>query len=93
MPLGNLEPHRKPRKGCSGSDYDDEVHFKRIGTARFGYLLLLTFKTKQKDTKTFITTHEVTDITNTELDSSLFEVPAGFTKLIFKSYGVVKQAK
>jgi len=93
LPLGNLEPHHKPRKGCSGSDYDDEVHFKRIGTARFGYPLLLTFKTKQKDTKTFITTHEVTDITNTELDSSLFEVPAGFTKLIFKSYGVVKQAK
>ncbi len=93
LPLGNLKPHRKPRKGCSGTDYDDEIHFKQIGTARFGYPLLLTFKVKQKDTKTSITTREVTDITNTELDPSLFEVPAGFTKLIFKSYGVVKQAK
>lgn len=90
LPIGYLRLRRKPRKNCSGSDYDDEFHSKRIGTARFGYPLLLTIRFKQRDTKTSITTHEVTDIPNTELDQSLFELPAGFTKIIRKSYGTVK---
>ncbi len=90
LPIGYLNSRRKPRKGCSGSDYDDEIHFKQIGTARFGYPVLLTFKAKEKDTKTSITTYEVTDLTNTELDQSLFELPAGFTRIIPKSYGTMK---
>lgn len=89
MPVGYLDLRRKPRKGCSGSSYDDVWQSKRIGTARFGYPVLLTVKSRQKDTKTSITTHEVTDIANTELDQSLFEIPAGFTRIIPK-YGVEK---
>ncbi len=73
----------------SGTDYDDEVHFKRIGSARFGYPLLLTFKAKQKDTKLSISDYEVTDIINTELSQTLFEVPVGFNRIIPK-YRVAK---
>ena len=89
MPVGYLNLRRKPRKGCSGSSYDDVSQYKRIGTARFGYPVLLTVKQRQKDTRTSIATHEVTDIINTELDQSLFEVPASFTRIIPK-YGVAK---
>ncbi len=89
MPVGYLNLRRKPRKGCSGSSYDDVLQYKRIGTARFGYPVLLTVKHRQKDTRTSIATHEVTNITNTELDQSLFEVPASFTRIIPK-YGVAK---
>lgn len=84
MPAAYIKRFPKPRKGCPGTDYDDEVHFKRIGTARFGYPLLLTFKAKQKDTKLSVSNYEVADIVNTELDQALFEVPAGFNKIIPK---------
>lgn len=89
LPIGYLQLRRKPRKGCSGSSYDDVWQYKRIGTARFGYPVLLTVKHRQKDTRTSIATHEVTDITNTELDQSLFEIPVGFSRIIPK-YGVEK---
>jgi len=89
MPGRYVKRFPKPRKGCSGTGYEDEVHFKRIGSARFGYPLSLTLKTKQKDTELSISNYEVTDITNTELDQSLFEIPVGFSRIIPK-YGVEK---
>ncbi len=87
LPIGYLQLRRKPRKGCTGSSYDDVWQYNRIGTARFGYPVLLTVKLRQKDTRTSIATHEVTDITNTTLDQSLFEIPVGFNRIVPK-YGV-----
>lgn len=84
MPAGYIKRFPKSRKNCPGTVYDDEVHFKRTGTARFGYPVLLTFKAKQKDTKLSVSNYEVTDIVNTELDQSLFEIPAGFNRIIPK---------
>ncbi len=45
---------------------------------------MVTAKTYGDDSQPIITTHEVLELTTTELDPALFEVPAGFTRIISK---------
>ena len=62
----------------------DEIRFKRTGSARLGYALLLTTTMHSDGGQTFVTTTEVVELETTTLDAALFEVPAGYTEA--KSY-------
>lgn len=53
---------------------------RQVGTARFGFPLVLTVKAYGDDGSPTIRTREVVEVTNEELDASLFEIPAGYTK-------------
>ncbi|MBD0372388.1 MAG: hypothetical protein ICV60_16210 [Pyrinomonadaceae bacterium] len=55
---------------------------KQVGTARFGFPVVLIIRAYSNDGRTVVETkREVTEIANVELDQSLFELPDGYTKL------------
>jgi hypothetical protein len=58
-----------------------EFHSQTTGEARFGFPLIRTRKLYGDRGKPIIYYQEVVELSTTELDQSLFEVPAGFTEL------------
>lgn len=71
-----------------------EYSFERrqVGTARFGFPLLLTIKSYGDDGQPTTRTSEVVEITREELDASLFETPAGYTKFKPKKRSLASRA-
>ena len=65
---------------------------KQVGTARFGFPLLLTTKSYSDEGRPLTRTSEVTEITNEELDASLFEPPAGYTRFTPKKRSLASRA-
>jgi hypothetical protein len=65
-------------------DCRDEVHFKRSGSAKLGYPVLVTTTMYLDGGQTSIMKTEVVELTTTPLDAALFEIPAGYTEA--KSY-------
>lgn len=65
---------------------------KQVGTARFGFPLLLTVKSYSDDGRPQTRTSEVVEITNEELDASLFEPPAGYTRFTPKKRSLASRA-
>lgn len=61
-------------------DCKDEIRFKRSGTAKLGYPVLVTTTFYLDGGQTHTSTTEVLELTTTPLDASLFEVPAGYTE-------------
>lgn len=53
---------------------------KQVGTARFGFPVVLQVKSYSDDGRPSVRTSEVTEISNEELEASLFETPAGYSK-------------
>jgi hypothetical protein len=64
----------------------------QVGTARFGFPLLITVKSYSDDGRALTRTSEVVEITNDELDASLFELPAGYTKFKPKKRSLASRA-
>lgn len=62
----------------------DEIRFKRSGTAKTGYPILATTTMYLDGGQTHTSTTEVVELTTAPLDASLFEVPEGYTEA--KSY-------
>lgn len=58
---------------------------KRIGPASLGYPLIETRTSFDDKGKPLVTTEEVVELSNNALEASLFDVPAGFIKVDFKS--------
>jgi hypothetical protein len=69
----------------------DEVRYKRTGTGKLGFAVLLTTKittggqggdaeTSAMMSQPMTNTQEVTDISNVALDAALFDIPAGYTE-------------
>lgn len=57
----------------------DEVRFKRVGTAKLGYAVLVTTTIYDENGRVINTsTTEVVEISKATLDASLFDVPAGY---------------
>ena len=65
---------------------------KQVGTARFGFPLLLTVKSYSDEGRPLTRTSEVTEITSEELDASLFEPPAGYTRFQPKKRSLASRA-
>ncbi|HKQ99782.1 MAG TPA: hypothetical protein VJT09_03865 [Pyrinomonadaceae bacterium] len=67
------------------SDCVDEVRFKTEGVARTGYPVMTTtsikFNTPGVSIPTSTSTQEVVDVSRAAVDSSLFEIPAGYTEV------------
>lgn len=61
-------------------DCKDEVRFKRSGTGKLGYPVLVTTTIYLDGGQTSASTTEVVELTTTPLEASLFEVPAGYTE-------------
>ncbi|HWN97633.1 MAG TPA: hypothetical protein VNS63_00015 [Blastocatellia bacterium] len=74
--------HSAPQR--ARPECQDEVRFKRSGTAKPGYPVFVTTTIYLDGGQTSTSTTEVVELTATPLDSSLFEVPAGYTEA--KSY-------
>ncbi len=65
---------------------------RRVGTARFGFPLVLTVKAYNDDGRASVRTSEVFEISNDELDASLFEPPAHYTKFKPKKRSLTSRA-
>lgn len=61
-------------------DCKDEIRFKKSGTGKLGYPVLLTTTIYLDGGQTSTSTTEVVELTTTPLEASLFEVPAGYTE-------------
>jgi hypothetical protein len=68
----------------SRPECQDEIRFKRVGTAKLGYPVLVTTTIYLDGGQTSTSTTEVVELTTTPLDAALFEVPSGYTEA--KSY-------
>ncbi|HEY9401890.1 MAG TPA: hypothetical protein VIQ24_04315 [Pyrinomonadaceae bacterium] len=65
---------------------------RQVGAARFGFPLVLTVKSYSDEGSPTIRTREVVEITDEELDASLFEIPAGYTKFKPKKRSLASRA-
>ncbi|HEX8127614.1 MAG TPA: hypothetical protein VF527_00705 [Pyrinomonadaceae bacterium] len=65
---------------------------KQVGTARFGFPLMLTIKAYADDGRPSVRTSEVIEINNETLDASLFEPPAHYTKFKPKKRSLASRA-
>jgi hypothetical protein len=65
---------------------------KQVGTARFGFPLLLTVKSYSDDGRPQVRTSEAVEISNADLDASLFEPPAGYTPFKPKKRSLASRA-
>jgi hypothetical protein len=61
-------------------DCRDEVRFKKTGTGKLGYPVLVTTTIYLDGGQTSTSSTEVVELTTTPLEASLFEVPAGYTE-------------
>ena len=78
-------PVRPQAPGCK-----DEIRTKTIGTAKFGFPLLVTTTIYQPDGKTTTSTQEVLELSTQPLSAALFEAPEGYTlaKNMQEMYGM-----
>ncbi|HLL13833.1 MAG TPA: hypothetical protein VK388_02025 [Pyrinomonadaceae bacterium] len=65
---------------------------RQVGAARFGFALALTVKSYSDEGSPTIRTREAVEITDEELDASLFEIPAGYTKFKPKKRSLASRA-
>jgi len=65
---------------------------RQVGAARFGFPLVLTVKSYSDEGSPTIRTREAIEITHEELDASLFEIPAGYTKFKPKKRSLASRA-
>ena len=56
------------------------IERKQVGTARFGFPLMLTVKSYSDDGRPQVRTTEAVEVSHADLDASLFEIPATYTK-------------
>jgi hypothetical protein len=75
-----------------GDDKQYSFERRQVGAARFGFPLLLTVKAYGDDGRATTRTSEVTEITNEELDASLFEPPANYTRFKPKKRSLASRA-
>jgi hypothetical protein len=69
-------PTGQPSAGCQ-----DAVRFRRVGTAKLGYPVLVTTRYFGKDGKVQTEmTQEIVSLSRAALDAALFDVPAGYTE-------------
>ena len=68
------------------------IERRQTGAARFGFPLRLQVKSYADDGRALTRTSEVVEITNEELDASLFETPAGYTKFKPKKRSLASRA-
>jgi hypothetical protein len=69
-------PTGQPSAGCQ-----DAVRFRRVGTAKPGYPVLVTTRYFGKDGKVQSEmTQEIVSLSRATLDAALFDVPAGYTE-------------
>jgi hypothetical protein len=69
-------PTGQPTAGCQ-----DTMRFRRVGTAKPGYPVLVTTRYFGKDGKVQTEmTQEVVSLSRATLDAALFDVPAGYTE-------------
>jgi hypothetical protein len=75
-------------------DGKHEYSFERrqVGAARFGFPLLITTKSYGDDGRPLTRTSEVVEITNEELDASLFETPADYIRFKPKKRSLASRA-
>lgn len=86
-----------PQSKCVDHFFGDnkrKYQFERrqVGTARFGFPVLLQVKSYGDDNRPLLRTSEVVEITNGELDASLFEPPIDFTKFTEKKRSLASRA-
>jgi len=65
---------------------------RQVGTARFGFPLMLQVKSYGDDNRPLLRTSEVVEISNEDLNASLFEPPVNFTKFIEKKRSLASRA-
>lgn len=66
----------QPTAGCQ-----DTMRFRRVGTAKLGYPVLVTTRYFGKDGKVQTEmTQEIVSLSRATLDAALFDVPAGYTE-------------
>lgn len=86
---GSISPAYLAGSGKCFSEYAVKkgywLEHKRIGPASLGYPLVETRTSYDDKGKRLVATEEVVELSNNALDASLFDVPAGFTKVDFKS--------
>ena len=85
----SVSPPHLAGSGKCFSDYAVKKGYwleqKRIGPASLGHPLMETRTSYDDKGKPQVVTEEVVELSNNALDASLFDVPAGFTKVDFKS--------
>lgn len=86
---GSISPPYLAGSGKCFSEYAIKkgywLEHKRIGPASLGYPLVETKTSYDDKGEPQIVTEEVVELSTNALDASLFDVPAGFTKVDFKS--------
>ena len=78
--------------GGDGGKREHQIERRQVGAARFGFPLQLQVKSYADDGRAFTRTSEVVEITNEELDASLFELPAGYTRFKPKKRSLASRA-
>ncbi len=81
---GFLAPYSK----CEGHYNRHHYQFQRqrVGPAHMGFPLVQTRKVYDDEGRPIITTQEVVEVSTDELDSSLFDVPAGYIRIETRNY-------
>jgi hypothetical protein len=74
VPKQQAIPVRPQPPGCK-----DEIRTKTIGSAKFGFPLMVTTTIYQPDGKTTTSTQEVLELSREPLSAALFEAPEGYT--------------
>jgi hypothetical protein len=76
------QPYLAPRSKCDEQFNKDKYEFQseQIGTARFGFPVILTRKFYEDKGIPLINHEEVVELSTAELDQDLFEVPRDFTQ-------------
>lgn len=70
-----------PQFGGAKPECQDETRFKRVGTAKLGYPVLVTTTIYDQNGRvTSTSTVEVIEISKATLDAAMFDVPAGYTQ-------------
>lgn len=86
---GSVSPPHLAGSGKCFSEYAVRKGYwleqKRIGPASLGYPLMETRMSYDDKGKRQVVTEEVVELSNNALDASLFDVPAGFTRVEFKT--------
>jgi hypothetical protein len=76
----NMPPPRTT-PGRRGGGCQDVTRFKRVGTAKTGYPVMVTTTFYNADgTPSMSSTTEVVELSKAPLDAALFDIPAGYTE-------------
>ena len=86
-----------PQSKCIDHYFGDnkrkyQIEHRQVGAARFGFPVMLQVKSYGDDNRPLLRTSEVVEISNEDLDSSLFEIPTGYTKFKPKKRSLASRA-